>query len=332
MTALRLIPAAVFLAFVALAPHFFGDGTLHFFTEMFVVLVLASMWNLLAGYAGLMSLGHQAFFGIGGYAVYLLSNATGLHPFLALPAAIAAAALAAALIAPLLFRLRDAYFAIGSWVLAEIVAIAVQKTDALGGITGLSLAAIGEIEFAAFEANIFFFAALSALLAVGGSLLALKSRLGLALMSVRDNEAAAAAIGVDVWRNRFAAFVISAAGCGLAGGISLLNGLAVQPGNAFSPEWTVVMTFVVIVGGIGTLEGPILGTLIYFGLRELLTVALPLTGTWYLVAMGAVAILTMLFAPQGLWPLMRDRLGIDWLSLKRRYPLLETASTKGSPE
>jgi branched-chain amino acid transport system permease protein len=329
-TVLRLIPAAAFVLFVAMAPSTLGDGTLHFFTEMFIVLILASMWNLLAGYAGLMSLGHQAFFGIGGYAVYLFSNGTGLHPFIGLPVAVIAATLAAMIVAPLLFRLRDAYLAIGSWVLAEIAAIAVQKTEWLGGITGLSLATIGEIDFEAFEANCFRFAALAVFISVCGGYLILRSRLGLALMSVRDNETAAAAIGVDVWKNRFAAFLVSAAGCGLAGGISLLNGLAVQPGNAFSPEWTVIMTFVVIVGGIGTLEGPIVGTIVYFALRELLTVFLPLTGTWYLVAMGIVAILTMLYAPQGLWPLLRNRLGIDWLSLERRMPARrEVAGAEG---
>jgi len=319
-TLLRAAPFAAFLLFVVLAPGRIGDGTMHFFTEIFIVLTLATMWNLLAGYAGLMSLGHQAFFGIGGYVAFLFTNATGLHPFWGLPLSALVAAFGAALIAPLLFRLRDAYFAIGSWVLAEIVAIAVQKTDALGGITGISLATIGQLDFLAFEGHIFMLAAAAALIAFLGSYLLLRSRLGLALMSVRDNEQAAAAIGVDVWRNRFIAFVISAGGCGLAGGIFLLNGLAVQPGNAFSGEWTVVMTFVVVVGGIGTLEGPLLGTLIYFALRQVLTVVFPLTGTWYLVAMGLVAILTMLFAPEGLWPLLSRRLGISWLRVQRRFP------------
>ena len=102
-----------------------------------------------------------------------------------------------------------------------------------------------------------------------------------------------------------------------AGALSMLGGLVVQPGNAFSPDWTVVMTFVVVIGGIGTLEGPILGAIIYFLLRQLLTVVFPLSGTWYLVAMGVVAVATMLFAPRGLWPLIRDRAGADWLTVRR---------------
>jgi branched-chain amino acid transport system permease protein len=278
------------------------------------------MWNLLAGYAGLMSLGHQAFFGAGGYVLYIFANMTGLHPYFGLVPAALFGGLAAALIAPVLFRLRDAYFAIATWVLAEIVSISVQKTDALGGITGVSLERIDLIDFAKFESQLFIIGGLAVLATVLGSLWLLRSRIGLGFMCVRDNELAASAIGVDVWRNRFIAFVISAAGCSFAGGLSLLGGLVVQPGNAFSPEWSVIMTFVVVVGGIGTLEGPLFGTIIYFFLRQLLTVVFPLSGTWYLVAMGVVAVLTMLYAPQGLWPFARERMNIDWMVVRRRMP------------
>lgn len=314
---LRAIPFALFLVFMALGPMLMSDGNLHLMTEMFVVIIIASMWNLLAGYAGLMSLGHQMYFGAGGYVLYLFANATGLHPYLGLIAAFLFGGAAAALIAPMLFRLRDAYFAIASWVLAEMVSIAVQKTDALGGITGVSLTDMSVIDFALFESQMFVIGAIMVLAAVLGSLWLLRSKPGLAFMCLRDNERAAAAIGIDVWPNRLLAYVLSAAGCAAAGGLSLLSGLVVQPGNALSPEWTVIMTFVVVVGGIGTLEGPILGTFIYFGLRQLLTVVLPLSGTWYLVAMGVVAVATMLYAPRGLWPILRDRLGMDWLSVRR---------------
>lgn len=314
---LRSLPFAVFAAFLALAPAVLADGTLHLATEIFVVIVIASMWNLLAGYAGLMSLGHQMYFGAGGYVLYLFANATGLHPFTGLIAALLFGALSALVIAPLLFRLRDAYFAIASWVLAEIVSIAVQKTDALGGITGISLMDMSTIDFAWFETHLFLIGGLLVLATLLGTLWLLRSKPGLAFMCLRDNELAASAIGIDVWPQRLFVYVVSAAGCAVAGGLSLLGGLVAQPGNAFSPEWTVVMSFVVIVGGIGTLEGPIFGTLIYYALRQLLTVVLPLSGTWYLVAMGVVAVATMLYAPRGLWPLLRDRLGFDWLTVRR---------------
>lgn len=314
---LRILPFAAFLIFVAVAPGLLGEGMLHLGTEMFVVMVIASMWNLLAGYAGLMSLGHQMYFGAGGYVLFLIVNTAGLNPYAGIVVAFLFGGCAGALIAPLLFRLRDAYFAIASWVLAELVSIAVQKTDALGGITGISLNDLSVIDFEHFEASLFLIGAGMVVVTILGTLWLLRSKPGLAFMCARDNETAATAIGVGVWPNRFLAYVLSAAGCAAAGSLSLLGGLVVQPGNAFSPEWTVIMTFVVVVGGIGTLEGPILGTLIFYALRQLLTVVFPLSGTWYLVAMGVVAVATMIYAPQGLWPIIRDRLRLDWLTVRR---------------
>jgi branched-chain amino acid transport system permease protein len=319
--ALRILPVLAFVAFLAVAPFALSDGSLHLSTEIFVIVVIASMWNLLAGYAGLVSLGNQMYFGAGGYVLFLFANATGLHPYWGIPVAFVFGAAAAALVAPLLFRLRDAYFAIATWVLAEIVSIVVQKTDALGGITGVSLTDATMIDVDRFEAQMFAIGGAMALIAVLGSLWLLRSKTGLAFMCARDNERAAQAIGVDVWPSRFFAYAMSAAGCAAAGSLSLLGGLVVQPGNAFSPDWTVVMTFVVIVGGLGTLEGPMLGAVIYFALRQLLTVVFPLSGTWYLVAMGLVAVTTMLFAPRGLWPLIRDWAGADWLTVRRTIQL-----------
>jgi branched-chain amino acid transport system permease protein len=313
----RLVPFLLFAAFLAGGPSFLDDGTLHLATEMFVVIVIASMWNFLAGYAGLMSLGHQMYFGAGGYVVFMFANATGLHPYYGILAAFVFGGLAAAVVAPVLFRLRDAYFAIASWVVAEAVSIAVQKTDALGGITGVSLLDPSAIDFELFETQMFLIGGAMVLATIGGFLWLLRSKPGLAFMCVRDNELAAKSIGIDVWPSRFLAYVLSAAGCAAAGSVSLLGGLVAQPGNAFSPDWTVIMTFVVVVGGIGTLEGPILGTIIYYILRQLLTVVFPLSGTWYLVAMGSVAVATMLYSPKGLWPILRDRAGLDWLTVRR---------------
>jgi branched-chain amino acid transport system permease protein len=313
----RAIPFVLFVAFLCAAPFLLDDGALHLATEMFVVIVIASMWNFLAGYAGLMSLGHQMYFGAGGYVLFMFANATGLHPYVGILAAFGFGALAAAVVAPILFRLRDAYFAIASWVVAEVVSIAVQKTDALGGITGVSLVDSSSIDFDRFEMQMFLIGGGMVLATLLGFVWLLRSKPGLAFMCVRDNELAAKSIGIDVWPSRFLAYVLSAAGCAAAGAVSLLGGLVVQPGNAFSPDWTVIMTFVVVVGGIGTLEGPILGTIIYYILRQLLTVVFPLSGTWYLVAMGSVAVATMLYSPKGLWPILRDRVGLDWLTVRR---------------
>jgi branched-chain amino acid transport system permease protein len=267
-----------------------------------------------------MSLGQQVFFGLGGYCVYFLSNQFGIQPYWVLPAAPVFAAIVSAVCAVFLFRLRDAYFAIGSWVLAEIIALLVVKSPFFGGVSGLALESLPLMNFDWFEPIMFWISAAIAGLCLAGSYLLLRSRLGFALMTIRDNELAARSIGVDVWRARFIAFVISAAGCGLAGSVSLLSDLTVSNGTAFSPNWVVAMTFIVIVGGIGTLEGPIVGTIIYFALRQILTVVLGVSGTWYLAAMGMVAVVTMLFSPTGLWPLFRAWLGFEPLGVARSLP------------
>jgi branched-chain amino acid transport system permease protein len=142
----------------------------------------------------------------------------------------------------------------------------------------------------------------------------------LGMLSVRDDDVAATSIGVNVWRNRFIAYVASAAGCGLAGGISFMAALFITVRTGFDLNWVVAMIFIVIIGGIGTLEGPIIGTLIYYGARELLTNVFALSGSWYLITLGAVAVTTMLIAPRGIWPFLRDYLGIEWLGVSHKRP------------
>jgi branched-chain amino acid transport system permease protein len=312
---------AILLGLSALAPTVLGEGGQRFLAECFLMLVMAQMWNLLAGYAGLVSFGHQVFVGLGAYALFITSNVLQISPYYALPAAPLVCACVAASIAVPFFRLREAYFAIAMWVFSEIVEALIAKTPWLGGTNGTPLTGSKLINFDRFETIIFWIAAGACCATIGGTYLIMSSRFGLGLMSVRDNDVAAASIGVDVQRNRFIAFVLSATGCGSAGAVTFLGSLFVSPAPAFDVNWVVEMMFIVIIGGIGTLEGPILGTVIYFGLREVVTDTFGLSAGWFLVCLGGVAVLTMLFAPRGLWPPIRDRLGFDFLSVRRRPPL-----------
>ena len=315
MTRRLLFGVAVFALLAALAPTVMGEGGLRFLTECFLMLVMAQMWNLLGGYGGLVSIGHQMFVGLGAYALFVASDRLQLSPYWALPAAPVLCAVVAAIVARPLFRLREAYFAIAMWALAEVVAILVSKSTWLGGTGGLPLTTGKLLDFDWFETVRFWLASASACIAVGGTYLLMTSRFGLGLMTVRDNELAATGIGVDVQRNRFIAFVLSAAGCGIAGAELFLGTLFVSPLPAFDINWVVEMLFIVIIGGIGTLEGPILGTVIYFALREVVTDVFDISAGWFLVALGTVGVMTMLFAPRGLWPLIRDRFDVE---LRRR--------------
>ena len=301
---------------LAVSPAVVDSGELSLWSEILLVIAMSQMWNLLAGYAGLMSIGHQAFVGIGAYALFAFSNFTGANPYLSLIVAPVLCAAVAAAIAPFLFRLRDAYFSIGMWVFAEIVVILVGKSTVLGREYGMPLKQVGRLSQDWFAPIIYWGAAV---LAVGTTLLVfvlLRSRLGLGLMAVRDNDLTAGGLGIDVWRSRLVAFVISAAGCGLAGAIYFMAAYQVVPGSAFDDNWVIEMLFISIIGGLGTIEGPIVGAVIYFGLRELFSEA----GNWYLIIVGIVAIAVMLAAPRGIWGSFSARFGIELFSVRRRPP------------
>lgn len=316
-----ILYTAVAAAAGLVAPSYDWAGALRFASEMFLYLAMAELWNLLAGYAGLLCMGQQMFIGLGTYCLFYASLKLNVSPYWVMPLAFVFSAAMAALAALFMFRLRVIYFAIGTWILSEMIASFISRTPELGGPTGYQLSnVLPLINFDWFDQVIFWIAAALAFAAVWGSYALMRSSIGLGLMSIRDNDLAAASLGVDVWINRFIVFVIAGAGCGLAGAVYFTAQLAMGPGQAFDPNWVVAMLFITIVGGIGTLEGPIIGTVIYFGLREIFTNELNLSGAWYLIALGAVAMVLMLYAPNGLWPEIRDRLGVRGLSV-RRHPL-----------
>jgi branched-chain amino acid transport system permease protein len=135
------------------------------------------------------------------------------------------------------------------------------------------------------------------LLTIAGCYWLLRGRTGLALTAVRDDEVAARSVGVDVTRAKRIVYLASAAGCGAAGGLLVIDALSVQPNAIFSVQWSAYMIFIVVIGGIGYLEGPILGAVVFFGLQQLLADA----GTWYLIVLGAIAMLAAIWLPRGLW-------------------------------
>ncbi|MGA2106626.1 MAG: branched-chain amino acid ABC transporter permease [Syntrophorhabdales bacterium] len=304
-----------------------AEGILRFVSEMLLYFAMGQMWNLVAGYAGLICVGQQMFVGIGAYSLFYASNNLNISPYWLIAVAPVVCAAFAALTASFMFRLRVIFFAIGTWVLSEVVRTLVSRTGQLGSASGIQLVNATLINFDWFEPMIFWISSAIALLTGVGTYLLMKSRVGLGLMSVRDNELAAASVGVDVWRNRLIAFVLSGAGCGLAGAVYYMSTLSVVPIQGFDGNWTVIFMFITIVGGIGTLEGPILGTIIYFALRETFTNVLGVSGSWYLFAVGAVAIVGMLYAPTGLWPMIRQRLGITGLSISHRPPVTSRSVT-----
>jgi branched-chain amino acid transport system permease protein len=225
------------------------------------------------------------------------------------------AALIAVPTAAIVFRLRGAYFAIGTWVVAEVFRLLLANTSALGGGSGMSITQAVKAVPRWWRESITFWIAVAA--GVGAILLIyllLRSRHGLALTAVRDSEPASESLGVRVHTVKWFVYIASAFGCGTIGALIFVTKLRISPDAAFSIDWTAIMFFVVVIGGIGTIEGPIIGALIYFVLRE----TLQDFGSWYLIVLGLVAVVLMLTAPKGIWGWVADRYDIRFFPVQRR--------------
>ena len=310
----------VLVVVLAFAPRLFGQGTLDNLVELYFLVILAIMWNALAGYGGLVSIGQQAFIGIGAYAVVFLSVQHSLNPYLAMLLATLIGAGISIPIAGVVLWLRGGAFAIGTWVVAEIFAILVSLDASLGGGTGTSAVLAFNLRYTPDQRlrYTYWFALAAAAASLVILFLLLRSRLGAALQAIRDDEEAAASVGVRVLFGKGVLFVLAGAGCTAAGAIILawqLSILPLGPDSVFGVNWTAKMIFMVLVGGLGTFEGPIVGAIVLY-LLETYT-ATPL-GVWYLVMLGSIAIGVALFAPKGIWGTVQERFGIQLLPVGYR--------------
>lgn len=299
---------------------------------MLTLLVLAMNWNLLAGFAGLVSVGQQAFVGLGAYAMFAVVILLGWDPLVGIGVAGIVAALFALPMAFFTFRLNGAYFAIGTWTMAEIARLSLAQWHGLGGGSGTSLPkgavksmfGVGEVGHmlgisgsAAADAITYWLALVLALATLAGSYAFLRSRLGLGLQAIRDNAGAARSVGVDPMRLKALVFLMTAFGTGLCGALLFIQITRVTPDAAFSViNWTAFVIFVVVIGGIGTLPGPVVGVVVFYILQRTLSEY----GTVYLIVLGLIGIGIMLFARRGLWGLFSDRTGLDFLPLRQRPP------------
>jgi branched-chain amino acid transport system permease protein len=301
-TSLGLAVAVIVLAYLPYVAYTSITDTMITF---FMLLTMATMWNLLAGYAGLVSVGQQAYIGLGAYAVLQYSD-WGVQPYLGVALAAATCAVIAIPTSLLAFRLRGDYFAVGTWVIAEVYHLIMVRDNALGGGSGRSLNTLSDLDLTLREALTYWVALAVAVASLITCYLLMRSRLGLALTAVRDNEIAAGSAGVNVARAKRIVYLVSAAGCGAAGGVLLVSSLNVQPDTVFSVQWSAYMIFIVIIGGIGYIEGPLIGAIIFFALQR----TLANYGVWYLVLLGVIAVTAAIWLPGGLWGAVSDRLGV----------------------
>jgi branched-chain amino acid transport system permease protein len=313
--------ALIVVVVLALFPYIVYSGTTAILVQAFIVLTLASMWNLLAGYAGLVSVGQQAFVGLGAYFVLILAI-NGTSPFAALPVAVIGSGVAALPLWWLVSRLRSGYFAIATWVLAATVMLIIEKFSSIGGGTGMPLPGFSGMDPALLTAYTYWAGLAVTVAALATIYLLLRGRLGLVLTAVRDDEVAARSSGARVGLARMLVFVVAGAGCGAAGAVLAISQLQVQPAAVFSVQWTAVMAFATIIGGLGTIEGPIVGTAVYMVLQQ----TLASYNAWYLIILGLVAIFVALFARRGLWGLVDARINVRlfpvgyWLRVDEERP------------
>ncbi len=308
------------IAFVALAaaPWWGGRDDLQLLSEIYAYVALASLWNLLAGYAGLVSVGQQAYVGLGAYTLFALAILFGISPLWSIPLAGLFAAGLSIPVALLVFRLRGHYFAIGTWIVAEVFRLSASQISALGGGSGTSLPAAVVLAIAPTRAlrdfTMYWIALLLAAAVLALIVWLLRSRYGLALKAMRDAELAAACSGVDVHRIKFLVYVVTALATAMLGALIFLQKLRISPDAAFSVnDWTAFVIFITVIGGIGRIEGPIVGTLVFIALRQTLADL----GTIYLMMLGLVAIVIMLAAPKGIWGMVVERFGLQLFPLER---------------
>jgi branched-chain amino acid transport system permease protein len=323
------LTCAVLLAGVLL-PIFASRDLIQNLIFLFYMMALAQCWNLLAGYAGLISVGQQAFVGLGGYLLFALTLPGGINPLLAIPVVGVVSAALALPTALIVFRLRGAYFAIGTWVVAEVYRLVFAQFRMLGGGTGTSLdpqvtSSVPGIEWVKAMLNVRTPAArdiisywLVLTLMVGTLALVyfmLRSRRGLALGAIRDNETAAAGLGVDIYRVKLGVYVATAAMTGMIGALIYLQKARISPDSAFSVlDWTAYVIFITVIGGIGTIEGPMVGAVIFYLMQRYLADF----GAWYLIVLGALGIVVMLFAPKGLWGFVAERYNLTLFPTRRK--------------
>jgi branched-chain amino acid transport system permease protein len=293
----RVFVVALVLAVPVLAvvPYVDGSAEAPLFS-LFTLVAMATLWNLMAGFAGLTSFGQQTYLGAGAYLLYLLADA-GVDPFAGIALAAVGAALLAIPVSALVLRLHEGYFAIGTWVVAEVFHLLATVSPRVGGNTGTSLPGIGSYPPVLRQALVYWWALALMVCCVGGVYALLRSRFGLDARAVHADPVAAAAAGVIVGRVRWTAYVLAGLGFGAIGALLFAHDLYVQPGSAFGVQYSVYMMFMVVIGGLGTIEGPLLGALIFFALQQVLADQ----GAWYLVLLGALAMLVTLFAPRGVW-------------------------------
>jgi branched-chain amino acid transport system permease protein len=297
------------LAVLFLGPSYLGDASIVLAFTLLLNMTMAQAWNLIGGYGGQFSLAQGMFVGVGSYTTAVLMVRTGVPLWLAIPIAGLVAAALGALAAVPLFRLRGVYFAVGSLGVALAVLSWMINWEFTNKTSSYSLPSSA---FLGFEMQYYMAGAVAAVTTASVAFIA-RSRFGLRLMAVRDDEDAALELGVNSFAVKLGAFTLSAFFVGLAGALLALQKLTLEPYSAFSLTFTINMIIACVIGGLGTVVGPLLGAAVMFGLQQWLEDY----ADWSTLILGIALIVIIRIAPGGLVGLARG----GWERLREDGPI-----------
>lgn len=277
--------------------------------QIFLYIALGGAWNLLSSFAGMTSLGQQLYVGLAGYAVAVMTSTYGQPLWVSLAAGAAVSVVVALLLSQVLFRMEGMYLAIGTWVAAEAMEKVFLNWQFVNQGSGMNvkLSPYPGID------QLYLIALAVAAVSLVVVCAILRSKLGLGLLAMRDDPVAAASVGISLARNRLIVYVIAALLAGLAGGVFFVNKGTIYPDSGFSVGWTVSCVFICIIGGSGTVLGPVAGSVLYVLLEEFLA---HYPG-WSNIMLGVITLLVIFFLPDGIVGTLRRRVGIRVFSEKR---------------
>lgn len=309
-TAMWIICAVVIVVFYALGfSGVLSNNNMRYLFKIFLYITMGSMWNLMSGFTGMTSLGQQVFVGIAGYSVAVMTTTYKMSFWMGLLTGAIITVIFALLLSFVLFRMSGMYFAVATWLVAEAVStwFTNWKYVNQGGGMTVKTSEIPKM------GPLYLMALTLCIIAVAVIFLLLRTKTGLGLTAMRDDADAASSVGVNIFKSKLLCYIICSLFIALAGGLFFLNKGSVLPSSAFGIDWTVSMVFIVIIGGIGTVSGPILGSVIYVLLDEFLS---HYPG-WSNIILGAIAILVIIFLPDGIMGTLQKKLHFEVFSQKR---------------
>lgn len=307
----------VLVIVLAVLPYYVPIGSTRDLTNLFIYIILATSWNLLAGFGGMVSIGQQAYIGLGAYGIVMIAGLAGFNQLLAIPLVAIACGVIALPISYLAFRLTGGYFAVGTWVIAEVFRLVTIRFPELGGGSGISVAPMTGVDRDMRIAIAYWAGLVVTAVVISAVVLIARSKLGLALTAARDEPVAAATSGINVVFAKRVVFMIAGAAAGAAGALIAISTLNVQPTAVYGVQWSAYMIFIVVIGGVGSIEGPIIGAVLFWALQVMLADY----GGFYLIGLGILGVMMVLFAPGGIWGLITRRRRVDFFPISYRLDI-----------